>query len=166
MAHAKQRPVPLAKPKARPLSPKRGVSNELTAELGMLISKSRKMIWSTAARRLEIAGESMLTFNLLGHLVRAGATTQRELANATAQHPAGISRLLEDLETQKLVRRRRDTKDRRKVYVEASTKGRASFNAMFPRVVLAVDQALAPLSMGERRTLRSLLHKLVGETSA
>src|SRR6266481_5349351 len=72
----------------RPRSP------TLVEELGMLIAKTRKMVWMNATRRLEESGNSMLAWQLLAHLVRVGKRTQIEVAVALAQHPAGLSRLI------------------------------------------------------------------------
>src|SRR4029453_16814862 len=69
----------------RPRSP------TLVEELGMLIAKTRKIVWMNATRRLEESGNSMLAWQLLAHLVRTGRRTQIEGAVALGQHPAGLS---------------------------------------------------------------------------
>jgi len=140
-------------------------SRSLVEELGMLIGRTRRVVWTNAARRLETAGETVLAWQLLSHLVREGKSTQSELAAGVAQHPAGVSRLLEDLEKQGYVLRRRDSKDRRRVYVEASARGKRRFQEGLPEIVAAVDQALEPLSESERRVLRDLLRKMAGPVS-
>jgi DNA-binding MarR family transcriptional regulator len=129
----------------------------------MLISKTRKMVWMNATRQLEQSGDSMLAWQLLAHLVRMGRRTQTEVAVALAQHPAGVSRLIDELERQGYVARSRDHADRRRVYVEATSLGRKRFRAILPEVLRGVDQALEPLSEAERRRLRDLLRKVVSE---
>jgi DNA-binding MarR family transcriptional regulator len=86
-----------------------------------------------------------------------------ELSQAAAQHPAGVSRLLEELEKGGFVSRSRDPGDRRCVHVMASARGKRRYEAVLPEVMKAVDQALEPLSEGERRILRDLLYKIVAE---
>jgi len=137
----------------------------MAAELGMLISLTRRTVWTSAMRRLEASGESMLAWQLLAHLVRAGKSTQSALAAGIAQHPAGVSRLLDDLEKQGYVSRRRDPADRRRVHVVALARGKRRFESILPDVVKAVDQALQPLGDSERRTLRDLLRKVVAQDS-
>jgi DNA-binding MarR family transcriptional regulator len=103
----------------------------------------------------------MLVFQVLTCLVRIGPRTQNELANATAQHPAGICRLLSDLEGAELVRRKRDSQDMRKVQVAMTAKGRSLLNTLKPIVSSAAERVFAPLSESERRTLAGLLEKVL-----
>jgi DNA-binding MarR family transcriptional regulator len=135
-------------------------SRSLTEELGMLIAQTRRRVWTNAARRLEQAGDSYLPWTFLAHLRKAGRLTQSELATLTAQHPAGVSRLLDELEKEGCVSRRRDPGDRRRVYVVISPRGKRRCEALLPDVIEAVDQALQPLSESERRVLRDLLRKV------
>src|SRR3954470_19911659 len=144
----------------RALVAKRIQDPRLTEEMGRLIMRTRRIVWSTAARRLDEAGESMLAWNLLACIVRTGARTQRELAATVAQHPAGVCRLVEELEQQGFVRRERDADDRRKMIVDITSAGKRRFEALRPSVLASVEQALKPLSAAERRTLRDLLTKL------
>ena len=131
----------------------------------MLIGRTRRIVWTHAARQLESSGETVLAWQLLSHLVREGKSTQTALAAAVGQHAAGVSRLLEDLERRGYVLRRRDRQDRRRVYVEASARGKRRFQEGLPELVAAVDQALEPLAESERRLLRDLLRKVAGPVS-
>jgi DNA-binding MarR family transcriptional regulator len=133
----------------------------LIEEVGRLIVRARRVVWLAASRRLETAGESMLAWNLIGTIIRYGVGTQRELADTIAQHPAGVCRLVEDLETRGFVKRARDSGDRRKVNVRVTPTGRRHFETLRPEVMRAVEVALGPLSLAERRTLRNLLRKMV-----
>jgi DNA-binding MarR family transcriptional regulator len=135
-------------------------SETLVEELGMLISKTRKMVYADASRRV---GESFLAWQVLAVLVRGGKRTQTEVSTALAQHPAGVSRLLDDLEKQGYVARSRDSEDRRRVQVEATPRGQRRFRSILPEVVRGVDHALEPLTDDERRVLRDLLRKVVSQ---
>jgi DNA-binding MarR family transcriptional regulator len=141
-------------------------SQSLTEELGMLIAQTRRRVWTTASRRLEEAGDSYLAWLLLAHIRRSGKLTQSEIATLTAQHPAGVSRLLDELEREGCVSRRRDPGDRRRVYVVISPRGKRRVEARLPDVIQAVDLALGPLSESERRRLRDLLRKVVANGDA
>ena len=135
----------------------------MTEELGILIGRTRRVVWMNATRRLEARGESMLAWQLLGDLVRSGKRTQVELSQAVAQHPAGVSRLLDELEKGGYVSRSRDPGDRRCVHVMASARGRRRYRAVLAEVMSAVGQALDPLTAAERQQLRGLLRKIVSE---
>jgi len=136
-------------------------SREYADELARLIARSRRLFWSEASRRLEVRHESMLDWQVLNRLRCEGALTQNELAARTAQHPARISRLLDRLERAGQVRRTREAEDRRKVHVELTAKAHRRLAAIDPEVTIASDNVLAPLSLSERRTLASLLTKLL-----
>src|SRR2546423_2500189 len=80
----------------------------INEEVGRLLFRARRALWSAAAGRLETHGESVLAWQLLNQLQRCGPGPQREIAERTAQHPTGVSRLLEDLERGGDVRPRPD----------------------------------------------------------
>ncbi len=130
--------------------------------LGSLIARSRRLVWAAGARRLESHGESILVWSLLNQLEKLGPLTQRELASVAGQHPAGVSRLLAQLEAEQLVRRARDQQDRRKVRVEVTEQGLSRLAKMDPELGAASRDVLSPLSAAEQATLRALLEKLLG----
>ena len=130
--------------------------------LAVLIARSRRALYTAASRRLEEVGESMLVWQLLNRLRDDGALPQGELAFRVGQHPAGASRLLDQLERDGQVRRTRDRRDRRKLKVELTDKARRRLARTDPFVHAAAESVLAPLDEAERRTLQRLLEKLVG----
>ena len=134
--------------------------DRLPYEIGILVALSRRALWTAAAHDLEANDFSMLVWVLLAYLVRNGPSTQRKIATATGQHPAGVSRLLVELEEQKLVRKGRDREDRRRARVELTAAGRRCFEAGRPHVIGAMRSALAPLTLEEKKQLRALLSKL------
>jgi DNA-binding MarR family transcriptional regulator len=142
------------------MAARRPTRQELASELGTLIFRTRRRVWNAVANGIAAQGASIFSWQLLLHVVRCGGGTQRELAELTAQHPAGVSRALEELEAQGLVRRRRDERDRRKVRVEATPLGEAHYRRIFPGTVRDMDAALRPLSHAERVQLRALLRRI------
>lgn len=139
-------------------------SDSLLCEMGALVARARRLVWTAAAHALEAHGFSMVTWVLLAILVRSGPATQREIADATGQHPASVSRLVNELEAEKLVRRRRDHEDRRRARVELTAAGNAFFRAARPHVIGALREALGPISTTDQRALRALLLELVPST--
>jgi DNA-binding MarR family transcriptional regulator len=133
----------------------------LTDELGYLIARSRRHVFRHANERLERLGASMFQWPLLRRVVQHGAMSQLELARLTAQHPTAVCRSLEEMERRKLVRRRRDARDRRRVLVNATPQGRALYERLHPEVVAGADEALKALTRVERNRLRNLLRKLI-----
>ncbi len=141
----------------------------LAEEIGMLIARSRRLIWQNAARNLDRhgqdAGESLLSWQMLTRLAADGPVTQRALADSMGQHPAGVCRLLDDLEQRGFIQRVRDTADRRCMQVRLTGKGRARHKRYRPHLVDAVQHSLERLSHAERKQLRDLLRK-VADTDA
>lgn len=132
----------------------------LAEELGLLLAQARRLTWNRAAQRLEQRGDSVHAWQLLNHLHRLGPSSQRELATSVAQHPAGVSRMLEELEKQRWVVRRRAADDRRKLVVELTARGRAALMAMRPEVAASAEETLSRLTVAEQEILRGLLRKI------
>lgn len=130
-------------------------------DLGILITLSRRLVWMAATRKLEASGYSMISWALAGHLTKFGPATQVDIAAAIGQHPAGVSRLIDEMEAKKLVRRRRDEVDRRRARIEVTPSGRAMVKAAHPLVLSSLKEALSPLSLEEQQQLQSLLRKLL-----
>ncbi|MBS2028628.1 MAG: MarR family transcriptional regulator [Deltaproteobacteria bacterium] len=131
------------------------------AELGPLIAQARRLSFHRAAQRLEAHGHSMYAWQLLNQLRKLGSATQRELAAATAQHPAGVSRQLDELEHAGAVIRRRAKSDRRKIEVGMTALGKALFATMQPEVEAALEEVFAALTASEQSELRMLLEKVL-----
>jgi DNA-binding MarR family transcriptional regulator len=140
---------------ARPDSP-------LAAEVGALLGQARRTVWAAMAARLESRSEGAHAFQLLSRLARMGSATQVELAEATAQHPAAVSRLLDEVEEAGLVRRTRSRIDRRKQSVALTARGRAKVAELRPEVDQALAEAMGRLDHREQSQLHKLLKKLVG----
>jgi DNA-binding MarR family transcriptional regulator len=135
-------------------------------ELGPLVARCRRLLWTAAHSELAARGDSMWAWQMLTHVGRSGAISQCDLAYATAHHPAGVSRLLAELETAGLVRRRRDRVDRRRMLVELTRKGRERQDALAVHVYGAIGRTLTVLSQPEQADLHRLLSKLAGDDEA
>ena len=133
----------------------------LSEEIASGVVRVRKRMMAEADRRLAERGETVVTWQVLSALQRCGPSAQNELAQNIGQHPTGMSRLLEELEQARLVRRARDRSDRRKIMVEPTARGRAFLEQGRPLVDAAVEEVLAPLDRVERRTLRDLLWRML-----
>ena len=132
-----------------------------TAELVRLVGQTRRRLWIAAARALAARGESIVAWSLLNRLAELGPLTQRELADASAQHPAGVSRQLDELERKGLTARGTDPTDRRRRRVELTSAGSRWFQQTRPLVDQATAPVLAVLRPAERRALTSLLRKVL-----
>jgi len=139
------------------LSPDR----QLIDEIGRGLLRVRRLILTEAGRRLETKGSSVLAWQALNYLDRVGPVPQGLLADGIGQHAPGVSRLVGELERERLVRRGRDRQDRRRVLVVLARRGKARLEEGRPAVDAAVEQVLAPLDLADRRALRNLLVRML-----
>jgi DNA-binding MarR family transcriptional regulator len=135
--------------------------SSLTEEIGRGIMRVRRRMLTEAGRRLETQGQSVLAWQALNFLDRIGTVPQVALAEGLGQHAPGISRLVDELERERLVRRGRDRSDRRVVLVTLARKGKSRLEAGRPLVESAVEEVLAPLDTTDRRALRNLLWRML-----
>jgi len=124
------------------------------------LERSVKRIRSRIADGLEGSGATQQQLKVLRILDAAGETGMPTLAIAKAmgEGSPGITRLIDRLERQGLVRRTRDGSDRREVRCSITPAGRDAVGRAEEAVRSAVDEAFASLTHHE---LGALIH-LVG----
>jgi DNA-binding MarR family transcriptional regulator len=140
---------------------RRTVDRKLSEELSVLFGRMGRIWRDTMAVTIQGKFETMLETHLLVSLVREGPAAQNEIAERVAQHPTAVSRMLDDLEARKLVRRHPDPNDRRKMRVETTAEGRAQVEATRPIFMRAVEEMMRGLDLADRVALRDLLKKMV-----
>jgi DNA-binding MarR family transcriptional regulator len=91
-----------------------------------------------------------------------GPASQQLLADSLSLDPSNVVGLLNELEERQLIRRRRDSVDRRRHIVELSARGERELCGAYKRLQLVDDDLLMPLSAKERATLYDLLVRAVG----
>jgi len=124
--------------------PTTSTSPTLLHELTRLISKARRGLYLAAARELGSRGEEMSAWIVAARLVERRAASQKDLADITGQHPAGISRLL----------------DQRRRLVTLTPAGRRWHRQLEPIVLRATESVLGVLGLTEQHQLRTLLRRL------
>jgi len=95
----------------------------------------------------------------------AGPRTPAELADAAGVTRATMTGLIDTLERDGLVRREPDPDDRRMMSVRLTPKADAFVAALLPAHFLIMARLMAPLSETERKTLVSLLTKILQSAS-
>jgi DNA-binding MarR family transcriptional regulator len=141
---------------------RRPSDRKLSEELGGLFGRIGRIWRHTMAEAVQGKFESMFETHLLMYLVREGPAAQSEIAAMCSQHPTAVSRMVDDLEARKLVRRHRDPHDRRKMRVEPTAEGRAQVEANRPVFQRALEEMLRGLDQTDRIALRDLLTKIAG----
>jgi len=115
--------------------------------------------------RLEAAldplGLSLAKFGLLSRLVASDEPLPlRRLAEECACVRSNITQLVDRLESDKLVRRADDPKDRRSILAELTPEGRARHAAGLRALEAAEEEFFAPLPKRQRKHLVELLRSL------
>jgi DNA-binding MarR family transcriptional regulator len=91
-----------------------------------------------------------------------GAATQQSLGEALRIDPSNLVGVLNDLEEEGLLVRRRAPADRRRHIVELSDAGRDALDAAERTLATVQDDVLGALSDAERETLHGLLLRAAG----
>lgn len=92
-----------------------------------------------------------------------GGFSQQGLAGALEIDKTNLVGLLNDLEGEDLVQRRRSTKDRRRHIVELTPAGAHRLTRAEKALRVAEDELLAGLDPGERETFKQLLQRATSE---
>ncbi len=99
-------------------------------------------------------------FAVLEALYHLGSLTQGDVSRKVLKSVSNITTVIDNLERDGLVRRERDTQDRRVIYVHLTREGKGKFEAVFPQHVSALVDEFSVLSVREQETLGHLCRKL------
>lgn len=116
-----------------------------------------------AAIRDEMAGLGLTTpkMRALAVLSVIEAPLIRELAIYTVTDPSTLSRSLDQLQADGLIRREADSSDSRAVRVFVTETGRAAFERLWPHMAEANERMFRGISREERQAFNSTLQKML-----
>jgi DNA-binding MarR family transcriptional regulator len=134
--------------------------------LAKLIKKARRQVTNAIRAELEPIGVSMPVVQLMKLVISGGDLSQLECSQEIELEPGALCRLLGDLEEQKLVTRRRDPEDKRRVLVAATASGSTLLARAQPRVLAGIDGMFSRLTRTEQGELCRLLEKLTRVAAA
>ena len=110
--------------------------------------------------QLEPLGTSLHTIQVLKRTTGEQELNQLELARQAEMEPAALCRLLNDMEDDRLIARRRDPDDNRRVLVTATPAGEALITRSQPAVLAGIESVVSRLTRQEQTELARLLEKL------
>ena len=105
-------------------------------------------------------------FAVLHALWEAGPISQGRLAETLRVHPSNLVAVIDGLEADELVVRRRDPLDRRRYLVELTARGRRRLEQARHAAKQVEEDLLAPLGEAERRKLHSYLTRVAAHACA
>jgi DNA-binding MarR family transcriptional regulator len=129
-------------------------------QLGFLLARHGQAMNVRMRQALGVTGLGPRHASALVRLARAGATSQQALLEILVIDPSALVAILNDLEGDGLVQRRRDPSDRRRHIVEITTAGRRAVAAVERAVAEAERDAFGELDDDEVKQLQSLLERV------
>lgn len=135
----------------------------LGERMGFLFAKLHHR-WSNAtieALRDAGLGLSGLHMGALATVERAGPMSQQALGEYLKKDRTSIVAIVDDLESEGLVERRRNPEDRRAYALEVTARGRDWLRKARPLLAETDERLLADLDPEERRVLAGLLQRVL-----
>lgn len=127
---------------------------------GLLLSRIARAANRALACSLAEMDLRSQQFAILHRLADVGPSSGAELSAALRVHASNLVRVLDQLEAEGLIARRRDPRDRRRQFI-VLTEGGGKLLARAQRAAAATErELLASLSAAEQRQLRRLLGKV------
>jgi DNA-binding MarR family transcriptional regulator len=114
----------------------------------------------------DVIGIRLKQFVALDYLREQGGTTQQQLGETLHLDKNNCVILLNDLEDDGYIARRRDPTDRRRHLVEMTSEGTTVLERAEEKLETLEDQVIGELSAEERATLRELLAKALRSAQA
>ena len=133
---------------------------ELVCSPAFLLKKLGWAIKDATAAAFEEAGESPYHYSVLAVLEESPRETQATIADSLGFDRSWLVGLLDELEEQQLIERKRDPADRRRHVVTLLPAGKRKLAELRAISKGVEDKFLAPLDTKQRATLHQLLLQL------
>lgn len=114
----------------------------------------------SADRTREAVGLTEAQFGVLEALLHVGPSSQTTLADKLLTSTSNLTVVLDNLERDGLISRRRSSRDRRQRLVELSNDGRELIERIFPGHVSRIEDSMRALTPAEQEELGRLCRKL------
>lgn len=135
-------------------------SKKLALNTYTKLMRAAESATSRGSKVMAAAGLTISQFGVLEALYHKGPLCQRDIALKILKSTGNITLVIDNLEKNGLVRRERDTKDRRFFTVHLTEAGTTLIASVFADVEAAIVADFAVLSTEEQETLGRLCKKL------
>jgi DNA-binding MarR family transcriptional regulator len=133
--------------------------------VGRLLGFAATAVMRAASRQLSPHGLTMQNWVVLSALWRAQRLRESDLAEYCHMSLSAMSKLVDRMQSKRLVRRKRDPDDARRAIVELASRGRSKANLLHFYEDLNKDM-LEGFSAAESRTLFSYLERIIRNAEA
>jgi MarR family 2-MHQ and catechol resistance regulon transcriptional repressor len=131
-----------------------------TLDTFIKLTRCTNSILGRLAERNTVGDLTWSQFAVLEALYHLGPMTQGEISAKVLKSGSNITTVIDNLERDGMVRRERDTEDRRVIHVHITDKGHGKIEAVLPVHVAALVEEFSVLTPGEQETLGELCKKL------
>jgi MarR family 2-MHQ and catechol resistance regulon transcriptional repressor len=139
---------------------KRTVKDSLAVTTYSRLSKTANIISTEVHKPLAKHKLTVSQFGVLEALYKLGPMYQRDLAREIVKTTGNITTVIDNLEKNDLVRRERETKDRRYFMVVLTTKGEKLIKKIYPAHAKQIELIMQRLTPVEQEKLLNICEKL------
>lgn len=129
--------------------------------IGYLITQAQRLLHKGLGMKLQQHGVSVAQWTVLVVLWEVDGLSQKELSDRVTVETATLSRTIDRMERDGLVKRVRSESDRRQVHVFLTDFGAGLWRALVPEAETMLSQALAGIDAQEEDVLRTLLKRVI-----
>lgn len=124
------------------------------------LMRAAESVTARTSRAMLAADLTISQFGVLEALLHKGPLCQRDVAAKILKSTGNITMVVDNLEKRQLVRRERDSQDRRYVTLHLTEAGEALIAKTFEEVESAIVAEMGVLSGGEQKILGELCKRL------
>ncbi|HEX5773831.1 MAG TPA: MarR family winged helix-turn-helix transcriptional regulator [Geomobilimonas sp.] len=124
------------------------------------LMRAAESVTSRTSRPMAAAGLTISQFGVLEALLHKGPLCQRDIATKILKSTGNITMVIDNLEKRGLVRRERDSEDRRYLMVHLTDTGSKLIATVFVDVEATIVAEMGSLSETEQEQLGTLCKKL------
>lgn len=124
------------------------------------LMRAAESVTTRVNRQMSAAGLTISQFGVLEALHHKGPLCQRDIAAKILKSTGNITMVIDNLEKQQLVRRERDTEDRRYLTVHLTDRGAALITRVFAKVETAIYDEMGTLTATEQQQLGEFCKRL------
>ncbi len=135
-------------------------TEQRTLDTFIKLTRCTNSILARLAERQTVGNLTYSQFAVLEALYHLGSMTQGEISGKVLKSGSNMTTVIDNLERDGLVRRERQDKDRRVIYVHLTEAGRKAVEAVLPNHVSALVEEFSVLTVGEQEALANLCKKL------
>lgn len=135
-------------------------SEVLQVEAYVKLMRCADTVQGILARNAETNGLTLSQLGVLEILLHLGPQNQKELAGKILRSGANMTTIIDNLEKRNIVRRLRDTTDRRNIRIELTTEGKEIIEKIFPLHMNNIYRMMGSLTADELSALATLTRKL------